>query len=99
MDGPLSGNLRKPAGNLRSMFPAGFWIFLLIEKFRNLPETSEAGFRIIHHWRTTRYVILWHKQPKSYEKFPIIDEQTKGQLINILIWLFGVIALIKKLTK
>ena len=69
MDYPeTSGNLRKLAAEVSGRF---LDIFInkknfenkstLIKKFRNLAETSAAGFwrfkegfRIIHHWRTTR---------------------------------------------
>ena len=61
-----SGNLRKPAAEVSGRFQ-----FFLNRKIRkptgNLPETSAAGlqrfaevcrgFRIIHDWRTTQYVL------------------------------------------
>ena len=41
----INRKIRKPAGNLRGRFPAGFRIFLLIEKFGNRPRRFPAGFR------------------------------------------------------
>ena len=71
-----AGNLRKLAVKVSGRFPnffistSFFLIFFVSKKIRKpagnrrgrFPEVSR-GFRIIHHWRTTRYTHLFRMAP------------------------------------
>ena len=61
-----------PKAILQVLNGNGFRTFLLTKRLGNLPETSAsslrrfpAGFRIIHHWRTTRYIIFRKREKKK----------------------------------
>ena len=70
--------------NRSRLFPAGFRIFLLIKCFwknkkirkpagnlcGRFPAVS-AGFRIIHHWRTTRYMLIHRLTSSSIDHWSV----------------------------